>query len=192
MLWKFSMAGIPRISKKNETANKYYVCSRCSYHWQPRKPDVVPKNCPSCRSTVWMKPFDMKTCARCGYQWGSTSSDPRRCPGCGTYHWDEAPQTYQCLRCDHRWTAKRAWPPKRCPKCRSDTWNVEKREPPEAPEPELKRQAATEVDGEVSKAILSRYRDGESCTNIAIATGIPFSTVYQVVRGSSPGRSIRI
>lgn len=186
------MAGPNQAAKKAETATKYFVCSRCSYHWKPRKPDSTPRNCPSCRSTVWMKPFEMKRCARCGYEWGSTSTDPRRCPGCGTYHWNESPQSYECMRCEHTWTAKRAWPPKRCPKCRAVSWNSEKKETPAVTEPEVKRPISSVMDEATVSSILEEYKKGLSCTQIAVKTGIPFSAVFQVVRESAAGGLLKV
>jgi len=179
-------------SKNVETViPKYYVCSRCSYHWKPRKTDSVPRNCPSCRSTIWMKPFELKTCARCNYEWGSTSEDPRRCPSCGTYHWNEVPRTYDCLRCSHKWTAKRDWPPKRCPKCRSTSWNTEKKSIQKAEVLESKRSTSVN-DDELTRSILDAYKKGETCTQIAVRTSVPFSVIFNILRENNKNSSIRI
>lgn len=161
---------------------KYYVCSRCSYHWKPRKTDSIPRNCPSCRSTIWMKPFELKRCVRCAYEWGSTSEDPRRCPNCGTYHWNEIPKSYECLRCSHTWTAKRDWPPKRCPQCRSISWNSEKKDEIKIRIPESKKSTSYSNDDCVKNAVLELYADGKTCTQIAVETAVPFSIVYGVLR----------
>ena len=172
---------------------KYFVCSRCSYHWKPRKDDGIPRNCPSCRSTVWMKPFELKTCSRCGYEWGSTSEDPRRCPSCGTYRWNEIPTTYSCLRCEHSWTAKRDWPPKRCPKCRSVAWNTEKREQSRNDfHIDAKKSSQSVTNQELVKIITVEYRKGKSCTMIAVDNGIPFSIVYTAVRDEYPLVKIKV
>lgn len=171
---------------------KYYVCSRCSYHWKPRKTDSIPRNCPSCRSTIWMKPFELKTCARCNYEWGSTSEDPRRCPSCGTYHWNEAPRTYDCLRCSHKWTAKRDWPPKRCPKCRSTSWSIEKKNIKKVDVLESRKISSSVNDDQLVKSILDAYKKGDTCTGIAVKTSIPFSVIYGIIREGYANCSIRI
>lgn len=187
------MAEKSQAKAKAEEAPRYFVCSRCSYHWKPRKADGIPRNCPSCRSTVWMKPFEMKSCARCGYEWGSTSEEPRRCPGCGTYHWNEAPQSYRCLRCEHTWTAKRAWPPKRCPKCRSVSWNTERKEvSPYKIKQEPRRPTAPVADAATAEKVISEYRKGITCTAIAVSMKVPFSAVFSIIRDAFPGGMIRI
>jgi len=138
-----------------------------------------------------MKPFELKRCARCGYEWGSTSEEPRRCPSCGTYHWNEPPKTYSCLRCGHKWTAKRDWPPKRCPKCRSVAWNTEKKEVPK-PEPGVAKSAIASMDEETVKTVLDAYKKGYTCTKIAVETSIPFSVVYGIIRDSYATGSVRV
>lgn len=168
--------------------SRTYSCSKCAHKWKTRKTDGMPKNCPSCRSTVWMKPYETKKCARCGNEWGTTSGDPRRCPGCGTYHWNEAPQAYHCMRCNHDWTAKRKWPPKRCPQCRSVSWMTERRESADA---EARRSAAL-FSSAVVQTVKTEYASGMSCTQISVKCKVPFSVVYDIVRGISSEDAVRV
>lgn len=139
-----------------------------------------------------MKPFELKTCVRCGYEWGSTSEDPRRCPNCGTYHWNEAPRTYGCLRCGHSWTAKREWPPKRCPKCRSISWNSEKKDVHEERHSDSRKKSSSVNDEELIKSILDEYKNGSTCTHIAVSTSVPFSVVFSIVSEANPNTKVRI
>lgn len=32
---------------------KKYECNKCGYKWDPKKPDVVPKECPHCKNRKW-------------------------------------------------------------------------------------------------------------------------------------------
>lgn len=138
-----------------------------------------------------MKPFEEKTCVRCGYTWGSTSKNPRRCPQCGTYKWDKVPETYDCLRCGHTWTAKRDWPPKRCPKCRSASWNTEADGARDV-EATGSKPYVHHADDAVIGMVLEAYGRGETCTAIAVRTSVPFSIVHGIVRENHPHTKIRI
>lgn len=163
--------------------NGDFVCSRCSYHWKSRKKGILPKSCPSCRSTVWMKPYEKRFCERCGHEWGSSSESPRRCPLCGTYRWADTPTVYSCIRCGYKWNAKRSWPPKRCPSCRATTWNTEIVEVRNK-----KRLVSTTsaVSSDVRDDVSARYARGSSCTSISIAMGLSFNLVYTIIRSEYP------
>ncbi|MCQ2079794.1 MAG: hypothetical protein MJZ38_07060 [archaeon] len=64
------------------------TCSRCAYKWAIRKRGDIPKNCPKCRSTLWMKEYHNYTCARCEHTWGTANDSPQRCPKCHTSKWN--------------------------------------------------------------------------------------------------------
>jgi len=154
----------------------------------------LPKNCPSCRSTVWMKPFENLTCTRCGHEWRSTDDSPRRCPSCGTYRWNDVPTVYNCVKCDHSWNAKRDWPPKRCPLCRSTTWRyrAEESEKNRKAERKSKSSCVMSLSPEEQESIISRYSNGESCTKISLSMGIPFSVVFSVVNNTYTSDFLKI
>lgn len=67
------------------------TCSRCSYKWALRKRGALPKNCPKCRSTLWMKNYHVYTCMKCSYSWGTANENPLRCPKCHTSKWSVPP-----------------------------------------------------------------------------------------------------
>ncbi len=166
-----------------------YVCSRCAHTWVARKKDGLPKNCPKCRSTVWMKDYHICKCARCGHQWGTVDPAPKRCPECGTNRWDRAQTMYSCQRCSYAWASKRAWKPKRCPRCRSTRWEVPAAQQP----PRSRRRRAKGVPSEAPRSDLTDgYLAGQTVTQIAMATGTAFSEVYAAVREAFPGERIRI
>jgi Primosomal protein N'' (replication factor Y) - superfamily II helicase len=168
-----------KASEKDETGALF--CCRCSYSWKPRSIQNLPKNCPSCRSTVWMKPFEYLLCTRCGHEWKSTSDEPRRCPLCGTYKWNETPTVHNCIKCNHSWNAKRDWPPKRCPFCRSTTWGYREEEKSNKKDKKVRANYMGVISEEDTRYILDRYARGDSCTKISLTSGIPFSIVYDVI-----------
>ncbi|MDD3378913.1 MAG: hypothetical protein RBR05_01430 [Candidatus Methanomethylophilaceae archaeon] len=182
-------------SDQTKDGDGCYVCSCCSYRWKSRKENGLPRNCPSCRSTVWMKSFELRACTRCGYEWSSTNQKPKRCPSCGTYHWNEIPVSYHCLKCNYTWIAKRDWPPKRCPECRSTAWNSKKESSHMGPSQYslLMQLDISDMDPAEVEGIIERYRKGESCTNIALNSPMPFSIVYEIIRKEYPmSNSIRV
>ena len=67
---------------------KVYTCSHCSYTWVARKKDGIPKSCPRCRSTVWMKECYVCNCVKCKHTWETSSQRPKRCPKCHSTKWD--------------------------------------------------------------------------------------------------------
>jgi len=168
-----------KASEKSGTGALF--CCRCSYSWRPRNIHNLPKNCPSCRSTVWMKPFECMLCTRCGHEWKSTSDEPRRCPLCGTYKWNEVPTVHHCIKCNHNWNAKRDWSPKRCPSCRSTTWKYREEEKGSKKDKKVKANYMGVITEEEIKHILDRYARGDSCTKISLTSGIPFSIVYNII-----------
>lgn len=64
------------------------TCSRCSHKWAIRKRGDIPKNCPKCRSTLWMKNYHVYTCMKCQHEWGTANEHPQRCPKCHTSKWN--------------------------------------------------------------------------------------------------------
>lgn len=64
------------------------TCSRCSHKWAIRKRGDLPKNCPRCRSTLWMKNYHVYTCLKCEHSWGTANECPMRCPKCHTSKWN--------------------------------------------------------------------------------------------------------
>jgi rubrerythrin len=175
-----------------EDAPKYYMCSCCSYRWKPRKTNGLPKNCPSCRSTVWMKSYSVRTCSRCGHVWGSTSDSPKRCPGCGTYRWNDMPTRYSCQRCGHTWISKRDWSPKRCPKCRSTTWASKGEGDTICSEHRSEKGNSTVIDAVAKRRLIEMYSAGYSCTRLSMDLCIPFSKVYDTIRERVSAERIRI
>lgn len=142
-------------SEGQVTAGKVMVCSRCSHRWIVRKRDGLPKNCPKCRSTVWMKDYHICRCYRCNHEWGTVNKEPKRCPKCHSVKWA-------------------------VPVRRSDA-ALRSRLAPRNP-----------IDREEVEDVLRRYADGESCTSIAISTGMSFSDVYDIVRSNSPDGRILV
>ncbi len=67
------------------------VCSRCNHKWAIRKKGTLPKNCPKCRSTLWLKKYYRYTCLRCNHEWGTANDAPIRCPKCHTSRWNSPP-----------------------------------------------------------------------------------------------------
>ncbi len=67
------------------------VCSRCSHKWAIRKREALPKNCPKCRSTLWLKKYYRYTCMKCNHEWGTANDSPQRCPKCHTSKWNTPP-----------------------------------------------------------------------------------------------------
>lgn len=64
------------------------TCSRCAHKWAIRKKGDLPKNCPKCRSTLWMKNYHVYTCMKCEHSWGTANESPQRCPKCHTSKWN--------------------------------------------------------------------------------------------------------
>jgi len=73
------------------------TCSRCSHKWAIRKRGDIPKNCPKCRSTLWMKNYHVYTCMKCQHEWGTANECPQRCPKCHTSKWN-SPTTVQKVK----------------------------------------------------------------------------------------------
>jgi hypothetical protein len=93
----------------------------------------------------------------------------------------------KCYRCNHQWgTAKGE--PKRCPKCHSVYWNVPIKG--DTSGRRIRTATRTAVDISVREDIVRRYSEGESCTEIAIGTGISFSDVYAIVKEAGAGDTI--
>ena len=77
-----------RFSDFTGTSGALYTCSLCGHRWVSRKDDGIPKSCPKCRSTVWMKDYLRCVCLRCGHKWGTARGRPKRCPRCHSVRWD--------------------------------------------------------------------------------------------------------
>ncbi len=67
------------------------VCSRCDHKWAIRKRGALPRNCPKCRSTLWLKKYYTYTCLKCNHEWGTANDSPERCPKCHTSKWNSPP-----------------------------------------------------------------------------------------------------
>lgn len=67
------------------------ICSRCNHKWAVRKKGTLPKNCPKCRSTLWLKKYYRYTCMKCNHTWGTANDSPQRCPKCHTSKWNSPP-----------------------------------------------------------------------------------------------------
>lgn len=176
---------------KDTDGSIFFFCSMCRCYWKPRNEKKMPRSCPSCRSTVWMKPYQKKTCVRCGHVWGTTHAETKRCPACGTYRWNEAAKEYHCFRCDNVWNAKRDGVPKRCPKCNSTKWQLQILEGVSEGEGNNSR-IAVDLDPEIKNEIMKRYGKGTSCMKIAIDMKLSFSTVFNVIARDVPVNRIRI
>lgn len=157
------------------------TCVRCSYRWIPRK-DELPKRCPKCRSTKWDDAHLCVNCVRCGYSWNSHDGNPKRCPKCGSHRWNIPPNNYTCKRCGRTWESRSGKVSKACPSCHSHLWSVS-REPEEI------------VDSPnfaiYEKDILSLYRQGKGCVDIAVCLNVPYSTVREIVSREYRGSKIR-
>ena len=112
---------------------------------------------------------------------------PKRCPECGSHQWNVPPKTYVCKRCGNTWNSKGGKTPKRCPSCSSKDWDRER-------DVETKNggRAAFEMDDEMFRSIVEKYRHGMSCVDISISCSIPYSVVYQVIRNHIPNREIKV
>lgn len=183
-------AGGSILAGRAVTTGSVYVCSRCSHTWVARKKDGLPKNCPKCRSTVWMRDYHICKCARCGHQWGTVDEDPKRCPKCGTNRWNKSPTMYTCQKCSYNWASKRDWKPKRCPRCRSTKWDAPSRDEVSRTKP--RRVPKSGLDVHTKAELVQRYKSGASCTQVAISTGVSFSDVYAAVRENSPNEHVRV
>ena len=72
-------------------------CSRCGHKWAIRKRGALPKNCPKCRSILWLKKYYNYNCLKCGHVWGTANDSPQRCPKCHTSKWN-TPATERTVR----------------------------------------------------------------------------------------------
>ncbi|MCQ2069741.1 MAG: hypothetical protein MJZ68_01235 [archaeon] len=69
-------------------AGAVYTCSICFHRWVARK-GAYPKNCPNCRTTLWMKEYHIYKCCRCFHEWGTAREISKRCPKCHSSKWQE-------------------------------------------------------------------------------------------------------
>ena len=81
----------PAITEEDVAPGSILTCSRCSYKWALRKKNALPKNCPKCRSTLWMKNYHVYECMKCSHKWGTANENPLRCPKCHTSKWNSPP-----------------------------------------------------------------------------------------------------
>ncbi len=77
--------------KEDVAPGTILTCSRCAYKWALRKRGALPKNCPKCRSTLWMKNYHVYECMKCNHRWGTANENPLRCPKCHTSKWNTPP-----------------------------------------------------------------------------------------------------
>lgn len=170
-----------------------FSCSRCGHRWSSKNHRKIPKSCPACRSSVWMKNYDRKHCERCDHTWLSGNERPKRCPACATYNWDIPRTVYDCFKCGYSWNPKRDGPPKRCPKCSSSAW-TEKSGVKRMPKQTAKRKKGYlhTLDKHELDDIVQRYDNGDSCLEIAIATGFAYNVVFSAILGRYPGERSEI
>ncbi len=156
--------------------DNHYHCSKCFYSWKKRKSNP-PKNCPRCRSTVWMSEYFQKECKRCGHEWGSTREEPARCPSCGSQKWDEPSIELTCKRCQYTWFTKGSSDPKRCPQCKTITWNSEAKKK-NAVEKIPTINSKQKLPQDLEEELRVQLQSGKEHMMIAINMNIPFETVH--------------
>ncbi len=118
---------------------------------------------------------NLKSCSRCGYTWFSNVKSPVRCPSCGSHCWDKPPDLFECQMCGHLWYPRTQSTPLRCPSCKTRSCNSYYGD-----HPKLRRASqSTSAD-----KVLKLYSKGSGCVAIAMSTGIPLSTVFDIVRST--------
>ncbi len=96
-------------------------CYRCGNSWSSDGP--APGTCPRCGSSKYGVPTSRRAqCKGCGHVWNRTALD-EACPECGRSTEDGL---LKCNQCDHEWAMRGDHPPKKCPLCRSSSWNEPK------------------------------------------------------------------
>ena len=95
----------------------------------------------------------------------------------------------KCYRCNHKWGTVNE-EPKRCPKCHSTKWAVPVKTGESSPR--VRSVSRSMIGPDLMKEGVRRYAEGESCTAIAIATGISFSDVYAIVKSHYAGDHILV
>ncbi len=156
------------------------TCARCLHQWMPRR-DRPPARCPRCRSVKWQDPHLKSSCVRCGHSWYSHGGSPARCPSCGSYKWNVPLRHFQCQNCGHYWATKSERVPSRCPKCNVRDWHTVRDVPLNVHKENL---------GLVRELVMAAYRKGQGCLQICMATGVPYSTVRELIE--EDGTQIRL
>lgn len=156
------------------------TCARCLHQWIPRR-DRPPARCPRCRSVKWQDPHLKSSCVRCGHSWYSHGGSPARCPSCGSYKWNVPLRHFQCQNCGHYWATKSERVPSRCPKCNVRDWHTVRDAPLNVHKENL---------GLVRELVMAAYRKGQGCLQICMATGVPYSTVRELIE--EDGTQIRL
>ena len=118
---------------------------------------------------------DLKVCNRCQYAWFSNVDSPVRCPSCGSHCWDKPSVPNVCQICGHKWFPRTDGMPLRCPSCKTRSWRGD------SGSGRLKTKKSVRTTG-VTDNVMSRYNSGDGCLRISMDTGIPMSSVYDIVK----------
>ena len=130
-------------------------------------------------------------CSRCSHRWVARKKGglPKNCHKCRSTVWMKDYHICKCYRCNHKWGTVNE-EPKRCPKCHSTKWAVPVKTGESSPR--VRSVSRSMIGPDLMKEVVRRYAEGESCTAIAIATGISFSDVYAIVKSHYAGDHILV
>ena len=128
---------------------------------------------------------DLKICNRCQYTWFSNVESPVRCPSCGSHCWNKPTSSNQCQICGHTWFPRADGVPLRCPSCKTRSWRGD------SGNGRVKMKKAVKISG-VSEDVMRRYESGDGCLRISIDTGVPMSSVYEIIKSKVGKAQIRM
>ena len=128
---------------------------------------------------------DLKVCNRCQYVWFSNVESPVRCPSCGSHCWDKQSAPNSCQACGHKWFPRTDGTPLRCPSCKTRSWNVDSASVRMKVNRSSKESTAVET-------VMDRYYKGKGCVKICMETGMPLSTVFDIVKANVGNAQVKM
>ncbi|MBR3477242.1 MAG: hypothetical protein IKH39_08870 [Candidatus Methanomethylophilaceae archaeon] len=128
---------------------------------------------------------DLKVCNRCQYAWFSNVESPVRCPSCGSHCWDKPSVPNVCQICGHKWFPRTDGMPLRCPSCKTRSWNVNDASV-------YSKVGRTFRESVAVSAVMEKYLAGKGCLKISMETGMPLSTVFDIVKANVGKTQVRM